>query len=178
MPCGAAPPWSTVTWAWFRCVPYLSSARSSVIPHRPCWPALLEQQPASGKFPIHSTSTQCVACMQQCVGLSRTQAVAGDIAERHQDYSVQAMTNFVWGATALGFFDEVPSCPLAELPACSSARSDATLQCCRMHNSCVGLQTHCTATACTCCTPSSVPLHNQALARHDPPRKVLPSQVC
>ena len=38
------------------------------------------------------------------------QAVAGDIAERHQDYSVQAMTNFVWGATALGFFDEVPSC--------------------------------------------------------------------
>ena len=41
--------------------------------------------------------------------MSRTQAVAGDIAERHQDYSVQAMTNFVWGATALGFFDEVLS---------------------------------------------------------------------
>jgi hypothetical protein len=43
--------------------------------------------------------------------LSGLQAVAEDITERHQDYSVQAMTNFVWGATALGFFDEVPTWP-------------------------------------------------------------------
>lgn len=47
------------------------------------------------------------------------QAVAEDITERHQEYSVQAMTNFVWGATTLGFFNEVqPGCCTANSMVC------------------------------------------------------------
>lgn len=37
------------------------------------------------------------------------QAVAADVTNRHDEYSVQAMTNMVWGAATLGFFDEVPN---------------------------------------------------------------------
>lgn len=71
----------------------------------------------------------------------RMQAVAGDIAERHQDYSVQAMTNFVWGATALGFFDEVPSWPY--LQSCQHAVVKTR------HCSALGLHcTHCMPRGC------------------------------